>query len=39
MKNSADNIYRNGGSQMLLAVKGSATAGYTSTFDVGLNIA
>ncbi len=39
MKNSADNIFRNGGSQMLLAIKGSATAGYTATFDVGLNIA
>lgn len=37
--NANDNIYRNGGSQMSLAVKGSATAGYTASFDVGLNIA
>ena len=37
--NGNDNIYNNGGSQMLLALKGSATAGYSATFDVGLNIA
>ena len=36
--NTNDNIYKNGGSQMLLAVKGSATEGYAATFDVGLNI-
>jgi protocatechuate 3,4-dioxygenase beta subunit len=39
MLNNADNIYRNGGNQMLLSVKGNATAGYTASFDVGLNIA
>ena len=37
--NSSDGIYRNGGSQMLLDLKGSPTTGYTATFDVGLNIA
>ncbi len=37
--NSGDNIYKNGGSQMLLAVKGDAKTGYSATFDVGLNIA
>jgi protocatechuate 3,4-dioxygenase beta subunit len=39
MLNSNDNIYKNGGSQMLLPIKGNATAGYAATFDVGLNIA
>lgn len=37
--NSSDGIYRNGGNQMLLELKGSPSAGYTATFDVGLNIA
>ena len=36
--NSGDGIYRNGGSQMLLAIKGDAKTGYSATFDVGLNI-
>jgi protocatechuate 3,4-dioxygenase beta subunit len=35
--NSSDNIYRNGGSQLLLATTKEA-AGYVATFDVGLNI-
>ena len=37
--NANDMVYRNGGSQMLLQLKGSASRGYTATFDVGLNIA
>ncbi|MFC4637664.1 intradiol ring-cleavage dioxygenase [Deinococcus hohokamensis] len=36
--NSTDILYRNGGSQLLLDVKGNPTEGYTATFDVGLNI-
>ncbi|PYE49503.1 intradiol ring-cleavage dioxygenase [Deinococcus yavapaiensis] len=36
--NSTDILYRNGGSQLLLDLKGSLTEGYTATFDVGLNI-
>jgi protocatechuate 3,4-dioxygenase beta subunit len=37
--NGGDGIYRNGGNQMLLALKGDAKTGYSATFDVGLNIA
>jgi protocatechuate 3,4-dioxygenase beta subunit len=37
--NQNDSIYRNGGNQMLLSLKGSPTTGYAATFDVGLNIA
>lgn len=37
--NSSDMLYRNGGSQMLLKLKGDLKRGYTATFDVGLNIA
>ena len=37
--NSGDMIYRNGGSQMLLSLKGDAKIGFSATFDVGLNIA
>jgi protocatechuate 3,4-dioxygenase beta subunit len=37
--NSNDNIYGNGGSQMLLKLEGSEKTGFTATFDVGLNIA
>jgi protocatechuate 3,4-dioxygenase beta subunit len=37
--NANDNIYKNGGSQLLLTLAGDATAGYAATFDVGLNIA
>ena len=36
--NAQDGIYRNGGSQLLLDVKGDASKGYTATFDVGLNL-
>ncbi|GHF57006.1 protocatechuate 3,4-dioxygenase beta subunit [Deinococcus metalli] len=36
--NAQDGIYRNGGSQLLLDVKGDPAAGYAATFDVGLNI-
>jgi protocatechuate 3,4-dioxygenase beta subunit len=35
--NAQDNIYRNGGSQLLLNVT-PTTNGYASTFDIGLNI-
>lgn len=35
--NAQDNIYRNGGSQLLLNVTPTAN-GYASTFDIGLNI-
>lgn len=35
--NAADGIYRNGGSQLLLNVK-TAASGYSSIFDIGLNI-
>lgn len=35
--NAQDNIYRNGGSQLLLNVTPTAN-GYISTFDIGLNI-
>ena len=36
-RNNGDSIYRNGGSQLLLNVTPTAN-GYTSTFDIGLNI-
>jgi protocatechuate 3,4-dioxygenase beta subunit len=36
-RNNNDNIYRNGGSQLLLAVKPEG-AGYGATFDIGLNL-
>lgn len=36
--NAQDGIYRNGGSQLLLNVKGDPVKGYTATFDIGLNI-
>jgi len=35
-RNSGDNIYASGGSQMLLSLTGSNAAGYASTFTVGL---
>ncbi len=37
--NGNDMIYKNGGSQMLLSLRGDAKTGYSATFDVGLNIA
>ncbi|WP_221090439.1 intradiol ring-cleavage dioxygenase [Deinococcus aquaedulcis] len=36
--NAQDAIYRNGGSQLLLSVKGDPVGGYAATFDVGLNL-
>ncbi|WP_045234943.1 intradiol ring-cleavage dioxygenase [Deinococcus pimensis] len=36
--NSTDILYRNGGSQLLLDLKGYPDDGYTATFDVGLNL-
>jgi protocatechuate 3,4-dioxygenase beta subunit len=36
-RNSSDGIYRNSGSQLLLAVKRDG-AGYAATFDIGLNL-
>lgn len=36
-RNEGDNIYRNGGSQLLLNLTPTAN-GYASTFDIGLNI-
>jgi protocatechuate 3,4-dioxygenase beta subunit len=38
MKNADDGIYREAGSQLVLAVA-PANAGYTSTFDIGLDLA
>lgn len=39
VKNAQDNIYQNGGSQLLLALTGNVSSGYAATFDVGMNIA
>lgn len=36
--NATDGIYRNGGNQLLLDVKGDASRGYVATFDIGLII-
>jgi protocatechuate 3,4-dioxygenase beta subunit len=36
-RNSSDGIYRNGGSQLLLVVKRDG-AGYSATFEIGLNL-
>jgi len=36
-RNSQDNIYQNGGSQLLLNVVENGS-GYTSTFDIGINM-
>ncbi|WP_299433504.1 intradiol ring-cleavage dioxygenase [uncultured Meiothermus sp.] len=36
-RNASDSIYRNGGSQLLLDLAQSG-AGYTATFDLGLNL-
>jgi protocatechuate 3,4-dioxygenase beta subunit len=35
-RNSQDNIYANGGNQMLLPLTGSNAAGYAATFSMGL---
>lgn len=37
-RNSGDSIYRNGGSQLLLEVKGDPNQGFSATFDVGMNL-
>lgn len=37
--NAADNIYRNGGSQLLLDLTGDPAKGYAATFEVGMNLA
>jgi protocatechuate 3,4-dioxygenase beta subunit len=37
MKNVSDNIYRNGGSQLLLSLEKDG-AGYATSFDIGLQI-
>ena len=34
--NSTDNIYRSGGSQLLVGVTSDGQGGYTGTFDIGL---
>ncbi|MDX2005540.1 MAG: intradiol ring-cleavage dioxygenase [Meiothermus sp.] len=36
-RNATDNIYRNGGSQLLLSLTPSGS-GYATTFDIGLNL-
>jgi protocatechuate 3,4-dioxygenase beta subunit len=36
--NSEDNIYQNGGSQLLLSPAGNTASGYAATMDIGLNI-
>jgi len=35
--NSTDNIYRGGGSQLLVGVTSDGQGGYTGTFDIGLS--
>ena len=37
-RNAADTYYKNGGNQMILALRGDETRGFSATFDVGLNI-
>jgi protocatechuate 3,4-dioxygenase beta subunit len=37
-RNADDNIYNGGGDQLLLNLKGDNTNGYTSTFNVGLDL-
>jgi protocatechuate 3,4-dioxygenase beta subunit len=38
-RNGDDGIYGTGGDQLLLDIKGDATAGYTTTFPIGLQVA
>lgn len=38
-RNAEDGIYGTGGDQLLLDIKGDATAGYTTTFPIGLQVA
>jgi protocatechuate 3,4-dioxygenase beta subunit len=37
--NSSDNIYNNGGDQLLLNLEGDHTNGYTTSIDIGLDLA
>ncbi|GGJ68799.1 intradiol ring-cleavage dioxygenase [Deinococcus aquiradiocola] len=39
VRNANDQIYRNGGSQLLLTLSGNAQSGFTASMDVGMNIA
>jgi protocatechuate 3,4-dioxygenase beta subunit len=39
VRNADDGVYADGGDQLLLNVSGDATAGYTSTFPIGLQVA
>lgn len=36
--NARDSLYRNGGHQLLLSLRGSPSQGYTAGFDVGMNL-
>ena len=37
-RNNDDNIYMNGGDQLLLNVEGDNTNGYTATINIGLDL-
>ena len=39
VRNAGDGVYSDGGDQLLLDVSGDATAGYTATFPIGLQVA
>lgn len=39
LRNDGDGIYATGGDQLLLDISGDSTAGYTTTFPIGLQIA
>jgi protocatechuate 3,4-dioxygenase beta subunit len=39
LRNSGDGIYSQGGDQLLLNVAGDSTAGFTTTFPIGLQVA
>ena len=38
IRNSNDNIFNGGGDQLLLNLEGDTTNGFTSTFNVGLDL-
>jgi protocatechuate 3,4-dioxygenase beta subunit len=38
MRNSSDNIYMNGGDQLLLNLQGDTANGFTTTFNIGLDL-
>lgn len=38
IRNEDDNIYRNGGDQLLLAMEGDIANGYTATINIGLDL-